>query len=205
MILGVTGGMGAGKSELSRCLVSLGAHCLEADSVAHDLLESGADRPALRRRFGADIEDREGRLDRRLLGQRALVNEGSVQDLYAIIKPALEVNLRSGLRSLSHKNPRDIVVFDAPLLYEWGIEAWADWVVVVYADQEVRIDRVIRRTGLSRVEVERRMSLQMGEEEKINRADFSINNSGNIQFLQQQAETLWIHLTERSKLVDGLK
>ena len=59
MILGVTGGMGAGKSELSRCLVSLGAHCLEADSVAHDLLESGADRSALCRRFGADIEDRE--------------------------------------------------------------------------------------------------------------------------------------------------
>ena len=121
------------------------------------------------------------------------------------MKPALEANLRSGLRSLSHKNPRDIVVFDAPLLYEWGIEAWADWVVVVYADQEVRIDRVIRRTGLSRVEVERRMSLQMGEEEKVNRADFSINNSGDIQFLQQQAETLWIHITERSKMMEGLK
>ena len=198
MILGVTGGIGAGKSELSRCLFSLGAHCLEADSVAHDLLESGAGRSALRRRFGSDIEDGEGRLDRRLLGRRALVNQDSMQDLYAIVKPALEVKLRCDLRRLSQKNPRDIVVFDAPLLYEWGIEEWTDWVVVVYADREVRIDRTIQRTGLSRVEIERRMALQMEEEEKRNLANFSINNSGDLQFLQEQAKLLWAQLTQTS-------
>jgi len=198
MILGVTGGIGAGKSELSRCLVSLGAHCLEADSVAHDLLESGAGRSDLRRRFGSDIEDGEGRLDRRLLGRRALANQESMQDLYAIMKPALEVKLRCDLRSLSQRNPRDIVVFDAPLLYEWGIEEWTDWVVVVYADREIRIDRTIQRTGLSRVEIELRMALQMEEEEKRNLANFSINNSGDLQFLQEQAKLLWAQLTQTS-------
>ena len=199
MILGVTGSMGAGKSELSRCLVSHGAHCLEADSLAHDLLESGAGRCALRRRFGSDIEDGDGRLDRRLLGRRALFNRASVQDLYAIMKSALEVKLRCNLRSLSQKNPSDIVVFDAPLLYEWGIEGWTDWVVVVYADRKIRIDRIIRRSGLSRIEVERRMALQMDEKEKRERANFSINNSGNLQFLQGQAKLLWTQLTEKNK------
>ncbi len=196
MILGVTGGMGAGKSELSRCLVSLGAHYLEADKVAHDLLESGTGRSALMRRFGADIENGEGRLDRRLLGRRALVNQDSLEDLYAILKPALEAKLRCNLQSLSQKNPCDIVVFDAPLLYEWGIDVWTDWVVVVYADREVRIDRIIRRSGLSRIEVERRMALQMDEEQKRNQANFSINNSGQLQYLQEQATLLWAQLTE---------
>ena len=199
MILGVTGSMGAGKSELSRCLVSHGAHCLEADSLAHDLLESGAGRSALRRRFGSDIEDGDGRLDRRLLGRRALFNRASVQDLYAIMKSALEVKLRCNLRSLSQKNPSDIVVFDAPLLYEWGIEGWTDWVVVVYADRKIRIDRIIRRSGLSRIEVERRMALQMDEKEKRERANFSINNSGNLQLLQEQAKLLWAQLAETNK------
>ena len=196
MILGVTGGMGSGKSELSRCLVSLGAHCLDADSMAHDLLESGAGRSALCGRFGDDIEDGEGHLDRRLLGRRALANRDSVQDLYAIMKPALETKLHTSLRSLSQENPLDIVVFDAPLLYEWSIEGWTDWVVAVYADLEIRIDRIIRRSGLSRIEVERRMALQMDEEEKRERANFSINNSGNLQCLQEQAELLWSQLTE---------
>ena len=196
MILGVTGGMGAGKSELSRCLISYGAGCLDADSVAYDLLESGAGRSALRSRFGRDIEDEEGRLDRRLLGWRALANRDSMEDLYAIIKPGLEEKLRCCLRSFSQKNPREIVVFDAPLLYEWGIEGWTDKVVVVYADRKIRIDRIIRRSGLSRIEVERRMTLQMDEEEKRDRANFSINNSGNLQFLHEQAELLWAHLTE---------
>jgi len=196
MILGVTGGMGAGKSELSKCLVSHGAYCLDADSMAYDLLESGVGRFALRSRFGRDIEDGEGLLDRRLLGRRALANRDSVEDLYAIIKPALEEKLRCSLRSLSQKKPREIVVFDAPLLYEWGIEGWTDKVVVVYADRKIRIDRIIRRSGLSRIEVERRMTLQMDEEEKRDRANFSINNSGNLQFLQEQAELLWTHLKE---------
>ena len=196
MILGVTGGMGAGKSELSRCLVSLGAHCLDADSMAHDLLESGVGRSALCRRFGDDIEDGEGHLDRRLLGRRALANRDSVRDLYAIMKPALEAKLHTSLRSLSQENPLDIVVFDAPLLYEWGIEGWTDWVVAVYADREIRIDRIVRRSGLSRIEVERRMALQMDEEEKRERANFSINNSGNLQCLQEQADLLWSQLTE---------
>lgn len=196
MILGVTGGMGAGKSEFSRCLVSLGAHCLDADSMAHDLLESGAGRSALCKRFGEDIEDKEGRLDRRLLGQRALANRDSLQDLYAITKPELEAKLHTSLRSFTQKYPRDIVVFDAPLLYEWGIEGWTDWVVAVYADQEIRIDRIIRRSGLSPIEVERRMALQMAEEDKRDRANFSINNSGKLQCLQEQAELLWSQLTE---------
>ena len=166
MILGVTGGMGAGSQSYLVALSSIGAHCLDADSMAHNLLESGAGRSALCRRFGDDIEDREGRLDRRLLGRRALANRDSVQDLYAIVKPALEAKLHNSLRSLSQKNPHDIVVFDAPLLYEWGIEGWTDRVVVVYADREIRIDRIIRRSGLSRIEVERRMALQMDEEDK---------------------------------------
>ena len=192
MILGVTGGMGAGKSALSRYLVTLGARSLDADRVAHDLLEAGAGRASLRKCFGADIEDQNGQLDRRLLGRRALASKSSLQKLYAIVRPSLEAELRSRLGNLSKESPPNIVVFDAPLLYEWGIEAWTDFVVVVYADREIRIERIMRRSGLSRIEIERRMALQMDEEEKRERADFTINNSGDLDALHQQAASLWV-------------
>ena len=83
------------------------------------------------------------------------------------------------------KESPNIVVFDAPLLYEWGIEAWTDYVVVVYADREIRIERIMRRSGLSRIEIERRMALQMDEEEKRERADFTVNNSGDLDALHR--------------------
>ena len=194
MILGVTGGMGAGKSALSRYLVTLGARSLDADRVAHDMLESGAGRASLRKCFGADIEDRNGQLDRRLLGRRALASKSSLQKLYAIVRPSLEAELRSRLGNLSKESPPNIVVFDAPLLYEWGIEAWTDYVVVVYADREIRIERIMRRSGLSRIEIERRMALQMDEEEKRERADFTVNNSGDLDALHQQAASLWAQI-----------
>ena len=194
MILGVTGGMGAGKSALSRYLVTLGARSLDADRVAHDLLEAGAGRASLRKCFGADIEDQNGQLDRRLLGRRALASKSSLQKLYAIVRPSLEAELRSRLGNLSKESPPNIVVFDAPLLYEWGIEAWTDFVVVVYADREIRIERIMRRSGLSRIEIERRMALQMDEEEKRERADFTVNNSGDLDALHQQAASLWAQI-----------
>ena len=194
MILGVTGGMGAGKSALSRYLVTLGARSLDADRVAHDLLEAGAGRASLRKCFGADIEDQNGQLDRRLLGRRALASKSSLQKLYAIVRPSLEAELRSRLGNLSKESPPNIVVFDAPLLYEWGIEAWTDFVVVVYADREIRIERIMRRSGLSRIEIERRMALQMDEEEKRERADFTVNNSGDLDALHQQAASLWVQI-----------
>ena len=186
--------MGAGKSALSRYLVTLCARSLDADRVAHDMLEAGAGRASLRKCFGADIEDQNGQLDRRLLGRRALASKNSLQKLYAIVRPSLEAELRSRLGNLSKESPPNIVVFDAPLLYEWGIEAWTDFVVVVYADREIRIERIMRRSGLSRIEIERRMALQMDEEEKRERADFTVNNSGNLDALHQQAASLWAQI-----------
>jgi len=195
MILGVTGGMGLGKSALSRYLVTLGARSLDADRVAHDLLEAGVGRASLRACFGADIEDQNGQLDRRLLGRRALASKSSLQKLYAIVRPSLEAELRSNLSTLSKESPPNIVVFDAPLLYEWGIEAWTDCVVVVYADREIRIERIMRRSGLSRIEIERRMALQMDEDKKRERADFTVNNSDDLTALYQQAVTLWTQIS----------
>lgn len=197
MILGVTGGMGSGKTELVRFLVTMGARSVDADAVAHELLDAGVGRSALCDHFGSDIEDEKGQLVRRILGRRALADQDSLQKLYAIIRPQLEAELRDRLHIISKDSPRDIIVFDVPLLYEWGIEQWTDWVVVVYADLEVRIDRIMHRSGLSRFEIQRRMALQMDEEEKRKRADFSVNNSGDIDLLQQRGKALWEQLQAR--------
>ena len=191
MILGITGGMGSGKSELARCFSQLGAWIVDADAIAHRLLAQGVGRKALCREFGPDIEDATGHLDRRLLGRRALENEYSLQRLYAIIRPDLEVELRRQLDDASHNSPCDIVVFDVPLLYEWGIQSWVNRVVVVRADREVRIARIEKRSGLERVEIERRMALQMEEEDKCALADYVVDNSGTLSSLAEQAQILW--------------
>ncbi len=198
MIVGVTGGIGSGKTELSRYLSKRGARVVDADAIAHRLLGEGVGRQALVGAFGAEIVNANGQLDRRLLGRKALVNRASVQRLYAIIRPELERALRAELDRAVETSPHTIVVFDAPLIYEWGIESWVDCVVVVDADRAVRIDRIMQRSGLMPDEIERRMDLQLDSNHKKNRADYVVDNSGSLQDLECRAEALW------KKLESGL-
>ncbi len=194
MIVGVTGGIGAGKTELSRYFNQLGAPVVDADVIAHRLLGDGSGRQALVDAFGAQIVDSDGQLDRRLLGRKALANRASLERLYAIIRPELERALRAELDRSVKNSPNDIVVFDAPLIYEWGIEDWVDCVVVVDAERSVRIERIRQRSGLDREEIERRMDLQMDSRSKRDRADFVIDNSGSVQELACRAAALWEQL-----------
>lgn len=202
MIVGVTGGMGSGKTELCGYLRRRGARVVDADAVAHRLLGDGVGLQALIDAFGAEIIDASGQLDRRLLGRKALANRASLDRLYAIVRPDLERALRDELDRATAHSPHTIVLFDAPLIYEWGIEDWVHCVVVVDAERPVRMERIKQRSGLLAEEIERRMDLQMDPVSKRARADFVVDNSGSEQALEEQADALWEQLKAMQQRVD---
>ena len=187
MVVGLTGGMGAGKSSLGRLLKAKGAHLVDADQVGHQVLEEPAVLTALQAAFGADIVA-EGQLDRRLLGRRAFVGQGQRGQLEEIVHPPLARALWQAVEA----GGAEIAVVDAPLLFEWGrdLERYGA-VVVIDADQELRVQRVVQRTGLSPAEVRQRMAAQMPAAEKRTRADWVVENNGSPVDLEAAAQRLW--------------
>jgi len=199
VILGVTGGMGAGKSAFTRFLAACGdslgdSLVVDADATAHEVIGRAELHRGIIECFGVDLVDASGHLNRRLLGARAFVDRESLEKLYALIKDDLERALLQELDGAVARAGKGLVVFDAPLIFEWGIEHWVDAVAVVFAQQECCLRRVAERSGLEKREVEHRMALQMPVADKVARADYAIDNNGSLEALQWQAEKLWAEL-----------
>lgn len=194
MIIGVTGGMGSGKTALTAMLAELGAEVVNADLVAHKVIAAPSLLEQLTEAFGGDIVDSSGGIARRVLGRKALRDKESLDELYSIIRPDLERALKSDLDRVVNASGGRIVIFDAPLIYEWEIQDWVDAVVLVDCEEDTRVERVIARGGLERGEILRRMALQMDVGEKKTRADIVIDNNGDMTKLQEQAIQLWKRL-----------
>ncbi|MGY8824897.1 MAG: dephospho-CoA kinase [Candidatus Latescibacterota bacterium] len=194
MIIGVTGGMGSGKTSFSSMLAELGvASVVNADLIANRAVGKDVLLGKLIAAFGCDIATSEGELDRRALGRLALADKTSQDKLYAIIRPQLERDLRCELARAQSESDGGIVLFDAPLIYEWGIEDWVDAIVLVDCEEDMRIQRVLARSSLSLGEIQRRIALQMDSIDKEKRANFVIDNNGSVEDLRGQAEKLWRH------------
>lgn len=191
MIVGVTGGMGSGKTALTSMLAELGASVVNADLVAHRVVGSAALLGPLVEAFGGDIVDGSGELDRRVLGRKALQDAESLDKLYEVIRPQLECELKKELDRAVATMGSSLLIFDAPLIYEWGIQGWVDVVVLVDCEEKVRIERVIARSGMERREIKRRMALQMDADEKKTRANIVIDNNGDMAQLRDKANQLW--------------
>ena len=191
MLVGITGGIGAGKSMLAAMLAERGARRVDADQIAREVAEIPDVIKQLQEAFGADILDTDGNLDRRELGRRALKSAQESQRLEEIMRPPLAAAIGRRLDQEVAKIGNGIVIFDAPLIYEWGIEEYFDRIVVVDAEEERRLARVQRRSGLPEREIRDRMARQMKSQEKIIRADFVIQNNEDLAALEEQAFRLW--------------
>ena len=198
MLVGITGGIGAGKSMLAAMLAERGARRVDADQVAREVVEIPDVIKQLQEAFGADILDPEGNLDRQELGRRALKSTQDSQRLEEIMRPPLSAAIGRRLDQEVAEVGSGIVICDAPLIYEWGIEEYFDRIVVVDAEEERRLARVQRRSGLAEREIRDRMARQMKSQEKINRADFVIQNNKDLAALEEQAFRLWSQLVSIS-------
>lgn len=199
MTIGVTGGIGSGKSTVCDLFREWGGDYADADRVGHSVLEDLSVQAALVTAFGENIRNPDGTLNRRKLGKRAFVNNDSQKRLTNIVWPEVGKRLRI-IAAESRSKGSAILVIEASLLLEKGDpDRLYDAVVVVTAGEDVRVERASARLGISEEEVRDRMRHQMPEEEKIKRADHVIVNDGNLPVLERQVRSLWLELSRKSK------
>ncbi|RYJ26978.1 dephospho-CoA kinase [Streptomyces sp. L-9-10] len=194
--LGLTGGIGSGKSEVSRLLTSYGAVLIDSDRIAREVVEPGTPGlAAVVAEFGPEVLTPDGALDRPKLGGIVFGDPDRLRALNAIVHPL--VRARSAELETA-AGPDSIVVHDVPLLIENGMEALYDLVVVVDASPETQLDRLVRLRGMAESEARKRMEAQAGRERRRAAADVVIDNDGPLEELEPQVRRVWQTLEDRA-------
>lgn len=192
MIVGVTGGIGAGKSTVCAVFEKAGACVIDADATGHAVLRDPAVIRNLVDAFGPEILDADGRVIRRAVGERAFASEEGREKLNAAVWQPLRQALLDKIRAALDHNPERPVVIDAALLIERGDpKAWIDVLVVVTAPEPVRIKRTMARLGISKAEVKARMAAQLPEADKVAVADFVVVNDATPATCRRRARCVW--------------
>jgi dephospho-CoA kinase len=197
--VGLTGGIASGKSLVARIFRELGAHVIDADRIVHDLLESDQDvYKEIVDYFGKDIIGADKSIDRRKVGDIVFNDPERRLWLNNCLHPRVFSIYNEKVRLLCDRQPECIVVFDAALLIETGYHRGMDRVIVVYADREQQVGRLIARDNLSREQALARISSQMPLSEKRGHADFVIDNTGTRDSTEQQARTVFARLKQEA-------
>ena len=195
--VGLTGGIACGKSSIAAMLVKRGAHFLQADGLAHQLYAPGtATYDKVVRSFGREILNEDGAINRSKLAY--LVFPSRIGELNAIVHPEVVKRQNSWMSEVEQSDPHGIAVVEAALLIEAGADKDFDKVIVVTCDFEQKVERFARRTNVplqvARAEVERRSAAQFSYEEKAQRADYIVDNSGSAEDTERQVDLIWREL-----------
>lgn len=190
-VIGLTGGIGAGKSTVTDFLKQKGYTVIDADAIAHQITEKGTDTlKEIALQFGPDILQADGALDRKKLAAIVFSDERKKTLLERITTVEVVNIIKKRLDYLREEGKYDIIFVDAPLLFETGADKLTDLVWLVDADLEARISRVMERDRTSREAVRHRIENQMGSEEKKKLSQEIIDNSKGKEELYQQIERL---------------
>jgi dephospho-CoA kinase len=190
--VGLTGGIGSGKSEVSRRLASYGAVVIDADAVAREVVAPGT--PGLAevvQEFGPDVLRADGSLDRDRLGELVFADESLRLKLNAIIHPRVGERMAELERQAGGA---PVIVHDVPLLAENHLAGSFDEVVVVDVSPRIQLDRLARERGMSRAQAEARMGAQASREERLAIATIVVDNSGSLAELDREVGELWAEL-----------
>ena len=194
--VGLTGGIGSGKSTASRYFESLGAFVLDADEEAKELITSNETvQHELISEFGTDIIDGTGRMNKNKLSRVAFQDEDHQQRLNSVVHPYIFNLIDKEFNRVFNDKKHGVFIVDAALIYETGFDAHLDYVIVVTAHLKNRMERALGRETLSREEILKRVGFQWPEEEKVNMADFVVHNDGTEVELQKNIESLIKKLT----------
>ncbi len=189
LLLGLTGGMGCGKSTAARFFSENGFRTLDADEIVHDLLANDAEvKRAIADRFGAEMLNAEGGIDRRRLGAVVFADPAALEWLEQLLHPQVGKVWREAVAA----EPESDWAVQIPLLFEKKLEKFFQFTVCVGASGKTQRQRLLQR-GLSEEEISRRLSRQLPIEEKTARSDFFLSNDGSLEFLRLQVA----HLCER--------
>jgi len=196
--VGLTGGIGAGKSEVSRRLGAQGAVIVDADLIAREVVAPGTDGLAeIVEAFGAGVLTPDGALDRVRLGDIVFADPDKLARLNAIVHPRVGARMRE---LEENAGQGVVVVHDVPLITENSLAGGYDAVVVVDVPPRVQLDRLVRLRGMSREQAEARMAAQASREDRLAIATIVVDNSGSLAELDRQVGELWAELRRRARI-----
>ena len=194
--VGLTGGIGSGKSTASKFFEALGAFIFDADEEAKTLIaKDGIVQHELISEFGTDIIDGAGRVDKIKLARIAFQDEDHQQRLNLVVHPYIYDLIDEEFNRVLREGKHGIFIVDAALIYESGYDAHLDYIIVVTALFKHRMERALSRETLSREEILKRVEFQLPEEVKVSMADFVIHNDGTEGIFKKSIESLIEKLT----------
>jgi dephospho-CoA kinase len=194
--VGLTGGIGSGKSEVSRRLASYGAVVIDADAAAREAVAPGT--PGLAEvvaEFGPDVLRSDGTLDRDRLGQLVFADDSLRMKLNAIIHPRVAARMAELERAAAGA---PVIVHDVPLLAENHLAGGFDEVVVVDVAPRIQLERLARERGMPKAQAEARMRAQASREDRLAIATIVVDNSGSLAELDREVGELWAELRRRA-------
>jgi dephospho-CoA kinase len=205
--VGLTGGIATGKSVVGEMFVTLGAHLVQADRIAHSLLQPGeAVYNEVVRHFGSAILNPDGSVNRAKLAEAAFGPEtdtaskraSRIEELNRMVHPEVLRRQEEWMNSIGQQDPKGVAIVEAALILEAGAGKSFDRLIVVTTNPEQRVARFAARQKMdleaARKEVSRRMAAQLPDSEKVKAADFVIDNSGSLESTREQVEKLWASL-----------
>ena len=198
LLVGLTGGIAAGKSLVSEILRGLGAYIIDADKIARQVVEP--EKPAwleIVKFFGRDIINKDKIINRKRLGEIIFNDPVKRRKLEEIVHPRVIEEENRLVEEYRRKNPDGIVIIDAALLIEAGSHKRVDKLIVVYADKETQVKRLMERDGLRQTDAEKRIASQLPLDKKVKMADFVIDNSKGIEETQRQTINIFNKLRDR--------
>jgi dephospho-CoA kinase len=200
--IGLTGGIGSGKTLVARLFKDSGAALVDADAIAREVVAPGG--PAydgIITAFGPTVVRPDGTLDRKALGERMFSDASARRQLNALTHPHIRRRMAEEAARLASTPGIEVIVLDIPLLLETtdGRDLDLDGIIVVNADDDVRIGRLVARDGLTEAGARRRMAAQMPLREKVARADWVIDNNGSSAHTREQVRILWETLRARRR------
>lgn len=197
-VIGLTGGIATGVSAVAKMFRELGATVIEADQVARDVVRPGTEvHKRIVEVFGRGVLQPDGAVDRKQLAEVIFRDAAARRRLNAITHPRIRQTISNEVERLREGSPDAVVIVDVPLLLDTtGPEAFGlEGVIVVYADPQTQVARIMKRDGLTEEEARRRIAAQRPVSEKVTEADWTINNNGSLDETRRQVEDIWRELT----------
>ena len=184
--IGLTGGIATGKSTAAKLLRDLGLPVVDADQLAREVVEPGSEGiKQIQEVFGDSILNEQGGLDRKAMGEIVFKDAEKLERLEGILHPLIESRRAEEKRRMESENV-ELAFYDVPLLFEVGMEKEFDKIVLIYTDEKTQIERIKERDGLSDEQIRNRLNNQISIEDKREKSDFVVINSGSVAELKNQ-------------------
>jgi dephospho-CoA kinase len=196
-VVGVTGGIGSGQSSVCQILSKLGCKVIDVDKKAKQIISKDRSlQKELIKTFGNEIFYKDGQLNRRLLASIAFQDEEKTQKLNRLVHPRMVSEVIEEMENARFSQKYPLIVIDAALVYEISIEQMFDSIIVVYTSLKNRIDRVMKRDGLTKDEILARVRRQIPLEEKKKWAEYVVDNDGSLEDLEKQTRKIFEEISD---------